>query len=110
LSPNDEFANYEIFDYLEDFRHQVGRLQGSYVRDALGAGLVLQRAIGANPFKYGFVGGSDLHSGLSVSAQADFAGSHWIANLGGGKPTKEEAIAGLAKSDATGLGLGALEL
>lgn len=90
LSPNDEFAGYGIFDFLEAYRRQVGRVQGSYLRDALGAGLVLQRQLGTNPFKYGFVGGSDFHSGLSVSAQADFAGSHWAANLGGGKPTKAE--------------------
>jgi hypothetical protein len=46
---------------------------------------VLQRQVGANPFKYGFVGGSDLHSGLSVSSQADFSGNTIVANLGGGK-------------------------
>ena len=92
LSPNDEFAQYGIFDFMEQYRHQVGRVEGSYLRDALGAGLALQRKLGANPFKYGFVGGSDLHSGLSVSAQADFAGSHWAVNLGDGKPTKEQVV------------------
>ena len=99
LSPNDEFAGYGIFDFLEEYRQQVGRVQGSYLRDALGAGLVLQRQLGTNPFKYGFVGGSDFHSGLSVSAQADFAGSHWAANLGGGKPTKEEVAHHFSNSD-----------
>jgi hypothetical protein len=101
LSPNDEFANYEIFDFIESGRLQVGRLQGSYLRDALSAGLVLQRNLGTNPFKYGFVGGSDLHSGLSVSAQADYAGSLWTVNMGGGKPTKEQVAGGLASSDVT---------
>lgn len=96
LSPNDEFANYEIFDFMEERRQQVGRLSGSYLRDALGAGMVMQRKIGANPFKYGFVGGSDLHTGLSVSAQADYAGSPFTANLGGGKPTEQKAASGLA--------------
>jgi hypothetical protein len=110
LSPNDEFADYGIFDFMESFRHQVGRLQGSYLRDALGAGLVLQRQLGTNPFKYGFVGGSDFHSGLSVSAQADFAGSHWAANLGGGRPEKKQVIKSFSRSDARnddegGLGL-----
>jgi hypothetical protein len=90
LSPNDEFANYEIYDYLEKYRRQVGRPQGSYLRDALGAGLELQRRLGVNPFKYGFVGASDLHGGLSVSAQADYAGSHWTVNFGRGSPSREQ--------------------
>ena len=103
LSPNDEFANYEIFDFMESYRRQVGRVEGSYLRDALGAGLVLQRKLGSNPFKYGFVGGSDLHSGLSVSAQADFAGSHWTANLGGGKPAQEEVVRHFSNPGGAGL-------
>jgi Protein of unknown function (DUF3604) len=90
LSPNDEFANYEIFDFMESDRRQAGRLQGSYLRDALSAGLVLQRSLGANPFKYGFVGASDLHSGLSVSSQADYGGIPWAVNMGGGKPTRAQ--------------------
>jgi hypothetical protein len=110
LSPNDEFANYEIYDFLEQYRHQVGRPQGSYLRDALSAGLVLQRRLGVNPFKYGFVGGSDLHSGLSVGAQADYAGSHWTANLGGGRPPKEQVAKGLAGPDAQGTESGGLLL
>ena len=100
LSPSDEFANFEIHDYLQEYRHQVGRLQGSYLRDALSAGLVIQRRLGVNPFKYGFVGGSDLHTGLSVSAQADFAGNPWIANMGGGKRTREQIVHALAAKNA----------
>lgn len=103
LSPNDEFAQYGIFDYMESSRHQVGRVEGSYLRDALGAGLALQRKLGTNPFKYGFVGGSDFHSGLSVSAQADFAGSHWTANLGGGKPSKNLVERHFSDRDNKGL-------
>jgi len=100
LSPNDEFADYEIYDAIEKDRHQVGRPQGSYLRDALSAGLVLQRRLGANPFKYGFVGASDLHSGLSVSAQADYAGAIWAINMGGGKPTRERVVSGFTGGDA----------
>jgi len=102
LSPTDEFADFEIFDFLETYRRQVGRPQGSYLRDALSAGLVLQRQLGVNPFKYGFVGGSDLHTGLSVSAQADYAGSHWQANLGGGEPTRQQVADGFAGTDDNG--------
>ena len=103
LSPNDEFADYEIYDFLEPARHQIGRLQGSYLRDALSAGLVLERQLGVNPFKYGFVGASDLHGGVSVSAQADYGGNPWAANIGGAKPTRAQVASGVAGTDLTGL-------
>ena len=103
LSPNDEFSDFQIFDFMEQYRRQVGRVEGSYLRDALAAGLVLQRKLGTNPFKYGFVGGSDLHSGLSVSAQEDYAGSHWTVNLGGGKPTKDQVISHFSNPGGVGL-------
>ncbi|TAL01204.1 MAG: DUF3604 domain-containing protein [Rhodospirillaceae bacterium] len=91
LSPNDEFANYEIFDHLLAATVAPSKPQGSYVRDALSRGLVLQRIIGVNPYKFGVEGGSDLHGALSVSSQADYAGNMAGANLGGGRPTKEQA-------------------
>jgi hypothetical protein len=91
LSPNDEFADFEIFDYLADAWSGQRQVKGSYLRDALSRGLVLQRQLGVNPFKYGFVGASDLHGGLSVSAQEDYAGNSYLVNLGGGKPAKAEA-------------------
>ena len=90
LSPNDEFSNFEIYDHLLATT-QLSTPQGSYVRDALSRGLVLQRIVGVNPYKYGIEGGSDLHGALSVSSQADYAGNMAGANLGGGRPTKEQA-------------------
>ncbi len=90
LSPNDEFADYEIVDSWEGIRRRAGRLQGSYVRDALSRGLVLQREIGANPYKFGFVGGSDYHNGFSESAQADFAGGK-SRNVDAGRLTRDQA-------------------
>lgn len=91
LSPSDEFANYEIYDYMDGDRRHVVRPAGSFLRDALSRGLVLQREVGVNPFKYGFVGASDLHSGLSVSAQADYAGSYYRPNIAAGRPSRKEA-------------------
>ncbi|MBI4164533.1 MAG: DUF3604 domain-containing protein [Acidobacteria bacterium] len=71
LSPNDEFSNFEIMDFERAFRKDnSSKLGGSYVRDALGRGMeVAQRAGGVNPFKYGFVGASDIHTGLSESSE-----------------------------------------
>jgi len=90
LSPNDEFANYEIFDTLL-ISQQKSKPEGSYVRDALSRGLVLQRKLGVNPYKDGIVGASDLHSGLTVSSQEDYGGNIGGINQGPGKPNKEQA-------------------
>jgi hypothetical protein len=99
LSPNDEFADYEIYDFLAKLRHHEGPPQGSYLRDALSRGLVIQRQLGVNPYKYGFVGASDQHSGLSASAQADYGGHEFEVNLGGARPTKAQAAALLRGDD-----------
>jgi len=73
LSPQDEFANFEIMDRI--YRGETAPKQhGSYVREAWGRGLVIQSKVGANPFKMGVVGGSDIHNGLSVSDEDGYAG------------------------------------
>jgi hypothetical protein len=75
LSPNDEFANFEFYDHLLT-SPKKSRPEGSYVRYALGQGLeIAQRAGGVNPYKYGFVGASDFHNGLSTSSEDAFAGN-----------------------------------
>lgn len=77
LSPNDEFANFELYDHLLVSATQKSKPEGSYVRDALGRGLVLEeRTAGVNPFKYGVVGASDFHNGLSDSAENAFVGTY----------------------------------
>jgi hypothetical protein len=97
LSPNDEFANFEIYDHLLAST-QPSKPQGSYVRDALSRGLLLQRIVGVNPYKFGVEGGSDLHGALSVSSQSEYGGNMAGANLGGGRPTKEQAAGLLSNS------------
>jgi hypothetical protein len=72
LSPNDEFANFEIFDTVRN-----STIGGKYVRQAYGRGLVIESKAGANPYKMGIVGGSDIHNGLSVSYEDGFAGGHF---------------------------------
>jgi hypothetical protein len=72
LSPNDEFANFEVMEQL--FVGGPSAVNGSYARQALGRGLVVQSKVGANPFKLGFVGGSDFHNGLSNADENAYAG------------------------------------
>jgi Protein of unknown function (DUF3604) len=73
LSPNDEFANFEIMDRIYK-GETTAKQDGSYVRQAYGRGLVIQSRIGVNPFRMGVVGGSDIHNGLTTSDENAFAG------------------------------------
>ena len=64
LSPNDEWADFEIMPY------RVGtdlpsEPRGSYVREALQLGLAMAAKEGANPYKFGFIGSSDTHTGCN---------------------------------------------
>ena len=77
LSPNDEFASYEVLNYLLGFPE--GRwptIPGSYVRQGLKDGLAMQQARGYNPYKTGVVGGSDSHNSATPYRQSNFFGAH----------------------------------
>ena len=76
LSPNDEFADFEIWKYLLDGSGIAKSATGSYIRQAYGVGQELQAKIGANPFKYGIEGGTDFHSGIDTTEPNNYAGSH----------------------------------
>src|SRR5262245_2764756 len=77
LSPNDEFANYEIMSYLlGDPEGRFPHIPGSYVRDALKNGIAMQEARGYNPYKTGIVGGSDSHNTAVPYRQENFFGGH----------------------------------
>ena len=78
LSPNDEFANFEIYDHLIARPSVKSKPDGSYIRQALGRGLVVQDQVGVNPYKYGLVGASDIHNGLSTSDEHGVGGSFGV--------------------------------
>ena len=63
LSPNDEFANFERWDFgnLGDpvTPKEKSMLQYEYARSALKLGLQLEAKLGVNPYKFGMVGASD---------------------------------------------------
>lgn len=73
LSPTDEFANFEIFDHLISWPNVKAAPNGSFIRQAYGRGMIIQQSVGVNPYKYGVVGGSDIHNGLTVSDESGFA-------------------------------------
>lgn len=77
LSPNDEFAGFELWD--------KGNLDGSvtktpamlefeYARSALKNGLKLEQDLGTNPYKFGLVGSTDAHTGLAAVEEDNFFG------------------------------------
>ncbi|HET9951703.1 MAG TPA: DUF3604 domain-containing protein [Candidatus Eisenbacteria bacterium] len=77
LSPNDEFANFEIWDQSNldgTVRKQKEMLRHEYAREALKNGLALEAKLGANPYKFGLVGSSDAHTGLSAMEEDNFFG------------------------------------
>jgi hypothetical protein len=79
LSPNDEFANYEIYSALLGLpvgNGRVSHIQGSYARQALKDGIVMQDTRGYNPYKFGMAGGSDSHNTASPYRQDNFFGGH----------------------------------
>lgn len=62
LSPNDEWADFEIYDTLLGTARK-GKTDGSYIRQALQRGLTLEKQLGVNPYKFGLIGSSDTHNG-----------------------------------------------
>ena len=79
LSPNDEFADYEKWDKSNLNGTEAKKpemLQYEYAREALKNGLLLERKLGVNPFKFGMVGSTDAHTSLSAVEEENFFGKH----------------------------------
>jgi hypothetical protein len=79
LSPNDEFADYELWDQgnlnLSVSKTNV-MLQYEYAREALKNGLKLEASLGTNPYKFGLQGATDAHTALSAVEEENFFGKH----------------------------------
>jgi len=72
----DEFADFENADSIQK---SSGRTFHKYdfVREGLKMGVAFEQKLGVNPFKYGFIGGTDNHNGLpSAVAEDSFIGAH----------------------------------
>lgn len=78
LSPNDEFADYEILNYLLGGVERTPKIHGSYIREAWQNGLAMQDSRGYNPYKMGVVGASDSHNTASGYSQNDYFGGHGL--------------------------------
>ncbi len=79
LSPGDEFADYEKWDKANLNGTEVktpGMYQYEYSREALKTGLLLERKLGVNPFKFGMIGSTDAHTSLAAVEEDNFFGKH----------------------------------
>ena len=77
LSPEDEFAGFEIVDSTNlggTVTHTPDMLEYEYARSALKMGLSLEEKLGSNPFKFGMVGSTDSHTGLPGTAEDNWWG------------------------------------
>jgi hypothetical protein len=77
LSPNDEFADFEIWD-KGNLDGSVAKtpemLQYEYARSALKNGLKLEEQLGVNPYQFGLASGSDAHTALPAMEEDNFFG------------------------------------
>ena len=77
LSPNDEFADYELWDKGNldgSVPKKKEMLQYEYARRALQNGLILEQKLGVNPYKFGMIGSTDAHTGLVAVEEESFFG------------------------------------
>ena len=77
LSNEDEFADYDNWDWGNLDLTQAktpAMLPGEYARSGLLRGLELQAKLGINPFKFGMIGATDNHVGLSTVDDDNFFG------------------------------------
>ncbi|MCX7288341.1 MAG: DUF3604 domain-containing protein, partial [Rhodobacterales bacterium] len=77
LSPNDEFADFEIWDkgnLTLTAAKTPDMLEREYARSALLNGMKLETQFGTNPYKFGMVGSTDSHLGFSSFEEDNFFG------------------------------------
>lgn len=74
LSPNDEWADFELYDTFIGSAAKSSPHAGDYARTALARGLGLEDAEGFNPYKFGFIGSSDTHIGAGPYIEEKFWG------------------------------------
>lgn len=77
LSPDDEFAGFENWDegnVAMSEEKTDDMLKYEYGRSALKVGLEIEDRIGVNPYKFGMIGSTDSHTGLSTSDNDNFFG------------------------------------
>jgi hypothetical protein len=79
LSPNDEFADFELFSNMINVG-MPSQLKHGFARQGLVDGMILESSLGHNPFKYGIVAGADIHSAYSGNEEWGWNGAHGLVD------------------------------
>lgn len=101
LSPDDEFADFERYGKRLD-GGPLEHVAGSYARPALIRGLQIDAEVGVNPFKFGMIGATDSHTGLSAAEEDNFLGKY--ANDSTPDSKGDETVPGSVGWDASAMG------
>ena len=81
LSPNDEFAGFEQWDYtLSADSERPTHRRGSFARPALLEGLSQEAEGNGNPFKFGFIGDTDTHNAAGSNEEFNYSGKFAFEN------------------------------
>lgn len=96
LSPTDEFADFDTWDKASfgPEPKTPEMLPREYAREALKRGLAYEQKLGANPFKFGVVGSTDAHTGLSTAEEDNYFGKVTPLEPSADPIRFEEVIAG----------------
>jgi hypothetical protein len=92
LSPNDEFADYENWDKANlslTFPKKDSMYEFEYARSALKNGLVMEQALGENPFDFGMIGSTDSHTSLATAEEDNFFGKMTSSEPAKGRGQKD---------------------
>jgi hypothetical protein len=99
LSPNDEFARFERWDKGNLDLSELKRpdmLPYEYARSGLKLGLKVEAQLGVNPYKFGLVGSTDTHTGLTAVEEDNFFGKATTSEPGPDRATKPFVKSALA--------------
>ncbi len=108
FSPQDPFANFESYEHYlmrsggaEEVRYTAK--SADFVRQGLATGLKLDLEIGVNPFKFGFIGSTDAHTGLSSADSDNFHGKMAFDSIPQNKPSPDPLAVDGWNMSASGL-------
>ena len=77
MSPNDEFAKFENWDWDNIGRTEKKEnwmLKHEYARSVLILGMDKEAQLGVNPFKFGMIGSTDGHNSITTPQEDNFYG------------------------------------
>lgn len=101
LSPDDEFADFETWDFgnLDLSKGKApDMLPGEYARSGLLRGLQLEEKLGVNPFKFGLEAATDTHTGLTTIDE-----DNYFSKFTTYEPSPERATHPAARNEETGV-------